>query len=360
MPIRSSSQVSQPTDAQAEIEPQGRDETALDDCQVEIQLQKMNNKIAEMQKLLDGMQPGVPGAMKSPAPPKAEDIQVLEMDKAPSNANKGTVSNFLEAWSPWVETETAMVGDVEVERKARMHKCSHASCFVIYLGMMCAYTVFVMWRWLETPVTRTFESAEADLFGGVDLDVSVDCSVCNLHRKQNVTYRIFHEYAHGPCETPRTVYADSNGSLPMCNGGSVGVWIGNISEGIERVWIRTSANGVDVMTPLEFWHEKTILFGMTVRRNSEDCEKKSDCSKFSKELYLANMVYDGKVDWGDDHWAGAKLNIQMLEYAQVYTEVPSRTIPDLLSDIGGASGMLVFGLGLLRKLSEVASPTKCW
>mmetsp|Transcript_25783 Transcript_25783/g.47135 ORF Transcript_25783/g.47135 Transcript_25783/m.47135 type:complete len:353 (-) Transcript_25783:201-1259(-) len=348
-PARDCKQVSQPMDPQSDVNPAGKEDGVL----MEAKLEALNARVNELQRLLDtGVR--TPGEVKALEEGREETTKAPP-DKldAPIHNLAAKVNSWLEELSPWVETETAVINDVKVETKAPVHTCSHSFCIGVYLLLVSAYTFYVFYQFYKTPETRTFESQEADKFGPLDLDITVDCTVCNLHQKQNVTYRIFHEYADGPCQTSeRQVIADQASRIPVCNGGSVGVWIGNISEGVERAIVKTTTNGIDIETPLEFWHEKTILFGMTVRRNDEDCESESDCD-MTRELYLANMVYDGKVDWGGEHWGGAKLNIGMLQYAQVYTKVPSRTYPDLLSDIGGASGILIFVLGLLRKVSEL-------
>mmetsp|Transcript_4589 Transcript_4589/g.10118 ORF Transcript_4589/g.10118 Transcript_4589/m.10118 type:complete len:353 (+) Transcript_4589:63-1121(+) len=349
-PARDCKKVLQPMDVQSEVNPSCKEDVVL----MEAKLETLAARLNEMQRLLDsGMR--TPGEVKALEEGRDETEKAMEPNQAPVHSLMAKINGWLEDISPWVETETAVINDMKVEKKAPVHTCSHSFCLGIYLLLVSAYSFYVFYQYYKTPETRTFESAEADKFGPVNLDVFVDCAVCNLHTKENVKYRVFHEYADGPCQTERQVVADQNASIPMCNGGSVGVWIGNISEGVERAIVRTSSNGVVMETPLEFWHEKTILFGMTVRRNDEDCESESDCD-LTKELYLANMVYDGKVDWGGHNWGGAKLNIGLLQYAQVYTKVPSRTYPDLLSDIGGASGILIFVLGMLRKLSEVVFP----
>ena len=56
-------------------------------------------------------------------------------------------------------------------------------------------------------------------------------------------------------------------------------------------------------SPIEHWHEKTLLLGLTVTRDSEDCVSSSDC-KLERQLYLASMQYDGKVSWGGENWGG--------------------------------------------------------
>lgn len=142
----------------------------------------------------------------------------------------------------------------------------------------------------------------------------------------------------------------------------VRVWIGNVSvsesRGENRIIVTVSTEdsprldaGLKVTTPLEAWHEKTLLLGLSVHRDSEDCEEAS--CVVDRQLYLASMQYDGHVDWGTDVWAGAQLNLRMLRFANVYTRTPERTLPDVFAAIGGASGILLLSLGLLRKALEV-------
>merc|ERR1712224_303997 len=113
-----------------------------------------------------------------------------------------------------------------------------------------------------------------------------------------------------------------------------------MSEWSPRAQVTVTQDGssaLKVTTYLEHWHEKTLIFGLMVKRNKEDCISSSDCT-LVKELFVSSMQYDGKVDWGGDTWAGAQLNVRLGRFANVYTRVPKATVLELLASIGGASG----------------------
>lgn len=213
---------------------------------------------------------------------------------------------------------------------------------------------------------ETFSSFEAKDFGPVVLNVTVDCPSCVNNTKKSKFWTVKHNYpASFPACASVQPYAMDNqfsSSPTLCrstdniaDGTGVTVWIGNMSESGPRATVSIS-HGADgdypllVSNPFQFWQEKTVLLGLMVRRNKDQCFSSTDCS-LTKQMYLASMQYDGKVDWGGTNWGGGQLNIRMLRFAQVYTKVRSQTLVEVLASIGGASGLILAALGVALKVT---------
>lgn len=111
------------------------------------------------------------------------------------------------------------------------------------------------------------------------------------------------------------------------------------------------SDALKVTTYLEHWHEKTLLLGLKVNRDQDECTSTSEC-ELTKELYVMSMQYDGKVDWGGSTWGGAQLNVRMGRFAHVYTRVPPASIWEVLASCGGASAWLISALAVPLAMAE--------
>jgi len=237
----------------------------------------------------------------------------------------------------------------------------HSICMVVYAAGLLAYTIYALWSWVVAPPVETYGSLESSLFGPVQISVEVECDDCRTHTDWGARWRVVYAYDGFDCDGlgGGTVKDAGTTSVMLCrttddirDPGGVTVALGNLSNGASRATVRVAADGdLSVTTPLEPWHEKTLLLGLTVRRDSDDCEEAS-CA-LDRQLFLTSMQYDGHVDWGDEHWSGAQLNLRMPRFAHVYTIVPEATIFDVFAAVGGASGMLILGLGAVIQTVQV-------
>eukprot|EP00931_Biecheleriopsis_adriatica_P102341 TRINITY_DN77321_c0_g1_i1.p1 TRINITY_DN77321_c0_g1~~TRINITY_DN77321_c0_g1_i1.p1 ORF type:complete len:312 (-),score=33.52 TRINITY_DN77321_c0_g1_i1:55-990(-) len=247
----------------------------------------------------------------------------------------------------------------------------HGALLVVYVVALVAYSIFAVIAWTQAPEVETFESQPTTDFGPVSLNVTVFCPSCVLHSKRNKLWIVRHSYpeAFTRCHAEGTkAVADQVSSIvSLCrttdniaDGTGVKVWLGNMTLDGPRATLLVSqarGNALEITTPLEAWHEKTLLLGMTVNRDRDDCTSSNDCS-LTKELYLSSMQYDGEVDWGGESWAGGQLHVRMLRFANVYTKVPKQTILDVLGVIGGMSGLLIGALGIGIKVMSILSSAK--
>lgn len=259
--------------------------------------------------------------------------------------------------TPWTEA---------VEREVE-HVPLHACFLVIYACSLLAYAVYVIVAWTQAPEVETFSSQEAADFGAEAINVTVQCPSCVLHSTKGKFWTVGQSYpsTFGHCASLglKAVNDQNRTSVTLCrttdniaDDSGVKVWIGNISATGVRATVviyHDSGSGtpLEVTTPLEHWHEKTLLLGLKVNRDKDDCISSEQC-KLEKDLYLASMQYDGKVSWGGDTWGGAQLNVRMLRFAQVYTKVPRQTFMEVLASIGGASGLLITALGFALQVSR--------
>eukprot|EP00930_Biecheleria_cincta_P036164 TRINITY_DN24817_c0_g1_i1.p1 TRINITY_DN24817_c0_g1~~TRINITY_DN24817_c0_g1_i1.p1 ORF type:complete len:297 (-),score=27.95 TRINITY_DN24817_c0_g1_i1:380-1270(-) len=235
----------------------------------------------------------------------------------------------------------------------------HGGFLFLHAILLVAYTIFALVSWVNAPTVETFSSQEASIFGPLSLNVTVQCPSCVLHTKKSKFWSVTHSYPpeFDQCADEGTkVTNDEVTTLAtLCrttdniqDPTGIKVWLGNMTAHGPRATVIVSqstdtAHPLQVTTPIEAWHEKTLLLGMTVTRDKDDCTSAAQCS-LKRELYLASMQYDGKVDWGDfvgDSWAGGQLHVRMIRFAHVYTQVPKQSIPDVFASIGGAHGLLV-------------------
>ncbi|CAE7173969.1 unnamed protein product, partial [Symbiodinium pilosum] len=228
--------------------------------------------------------------------------------------------------------------------------CAHSVGLLLYFAALLAYSVRAVIVWLAAPIVETFSVVEAKEFGPLDLELAVSCPTCNPFQSSNFTsgmqeqWRVWHgynavDYPHCADAAENRTADDSLSSAKLCyssdniaeaSGIVVSLW--NMTTGGEgnRATVIVRGPSLVVTTPLEWWHEKTLLLGLKVTRDAEDCTSAADCD-LKRELYLGSMQYDGRVQG----WPGARLNLRLLRMAQVYTRLPGQTIWDVLGAIGG-------------------------
>lgn len=239
----------------------------------------------------------------------------------------------------------------------------HAGFLCLHAALLVAYTVFALVSWVNAPMVETFSSQEASIFGSLSINVTVLCPSCVMHTQKSKFWTVTHSYppefeacadegvkAANDQVTTFATLCRTTDNIQDSTG--IKVWLGNMTMHAPRATIIVSqrtdtAHPLQVTTPIEAWHEKTLLLGLTVTRDKDDCTSAAQCN-LKRELYLASMQYDGKVEWGDfvgETWAGGQLHIRMVRFAHVYTQVPKQSIPDVFASIGGAHGLLVSTLG---------------
>lgn len=284
---------------------------------------------------------------------------------------KAHAKRIIVSSTPWLafeaeEEELSWVGHRKLQQ---VHILSHGLCIGLYGALLVAFFVYAILVWQSSPVVETFSTGEALRFGPVPFRLEVECPTCVIHRNKTKKWTAIYNYTgfkhcgglevgHFPDE-PSTDVKLCRTSDDIRDPTGIRVWIGNVSEadteGAKRIILRIIAGdddtGLRVTVPLMAWHEKTVLLGLTVHRNSASCEA-ADCA-LSRQLYLNSMQYDGKVDWGGESWGGAQLNVRLTRFAHVYTVVPAQSFVDVVASVGGASGILVLVLGFLRKVFEI-------
>jgi hypothetical protein len=263
--------------------------------------------------------------------------------------------------TPWKELEED--DETTYVVRAPINIPLHCTCIIVYTACLIAYTAYAVWSWVVAPPVEIYSSMEASQFGPVQISVEVECDDCRTNTEWEAKWRVVYFYDGFDCDGlgGATIKDASITSVMLCrttddirDPGGVTVGLGNLSNAASRATVRvTGAGDLSVTTPLETWHEKTLLLGLAVRRESEDCEEAS-CA-LDRELFLTSMQYDGHVDWGDEQWSGAQLNLRMPRNAHVYTIIPEQTIFDVLAAVGGASGMLILGLGFAIQTVHIAS-----
>mmetsp|Transcript_27609 Transcript_27609/g.91692 ORF Transcript_27609/g.91692 Transcript_27609/m.91692 type:complete len:326 (+) Transcript_27609:73-1050(+) len=294
--------------------------------------------------------------------------EVALSSKAPGAPSR--VHELVRRKTPWKESEEIEVagpsGEVVLcQRPVAVHVPSHGCCVALYVLSLASFAVHSLLTWATEKPATTFSTEPSSQFPPVLVNVAVDCQACTTHankqRKWVVTYG-YQGFAHCAGAGDGAMTDVMNQSVVMCratddisDASGVRVRLDNISEGLRaisgRPMVNISVGEFAVTTPLESWHEKTLLLGIVARRDAEECTTPSDCN-LDVELYLASMQYDGHVTWGGDGWGGAQLNIRVLRFAQVYTTL-RRPLLDVLAGIGGASAMLMGVFGAFRKVIEV-------
>ncbi|CAE7213674.1 unnamed protein product [Symbiodinium natans] len=234
--------------------------------------------------------------------------------------------------------------------------CAHSVGMLLYAACLITYVVQAVLVWAEAPVAETFSVVEAKEFGPLDLEFEISCPSCVQLQSPNLTdgamelWRVWHGYdsamyPHCTDATEnRTVDASlsnatlcySSDDIAEASGIVVSLW--NMTTGGQgnRANVIVRGASMVVTTPLEWWHEKTLLLGLKVTRDAQDCTSATACN-LKRELYLGSMQYDGRVQG----WPGARLNLRLLRMAQVYTRLPGQTIWDVLGAVGGANGLLM-------------------
>ena len=236
---------------------------------------------------------------------------------------------------------------------------SHACGMILTFVMVLAYTIHAVVVWATAPIIETYSAGDVRNFGIVDLTLNISCPTCVpsqspvFTNSQTEEFRVWHGYSSSDyphCASfgapeDATVADQSVSTAALCyssddiseqSGIVVNLW--NMSTGGKgnRANVIVTGPSLVVTTPLEFWHEKTLLLGMNVFRDQEGCTSAQECN-LRRELYLGSMQYDGRVAG----YPGAKLNIRLLRTANVYTRTPGQTLWDVFGAIGGAYGLIL-------------------
>ena len=242
---------------------------------------------------------------------------------------------------------------------------SHATGMILAIVLVLAYSVNAVFVWATAPIVETYSAGDVRNFGILDLSFNISCPSCVPFQSPELTnsvqeqFRVWHGYkasdfphcaAAGAAED-LAVLDEAVSVAALCyssddiserSGIVVSLW--NMSSGGQgnRANVVVTGPSLVVNTPLEFWHEKTLLLGMNVFRDKEDCTSADQCD-LKRELYLGSMQYDGRVAG----WPGAKLNIRLLRSAHIYTRTPGQTLWDVFGAVGGAYGLIVSLVGVL-------------
>lgn len=286
-----------------------------------------------------------------------------------SSIQKRKLEHLVELKTPWKEQQEIEIESagnlVLAQQELPVHVPSHFACLLVYAALLVAYSIFIFWTWSIEPLVETYEAAEASDFGEIDLKIEVFCGGCVVHNTLQRKWLIQSSYeGFNHCTSSKVSLADQAAStVALCrttddisDASGLTLRLENHSMAARNSFGRPSVvvsgpGGLRVTTPLEAWHEKTLLLGLTVHRDDPEC--RSQACATDRKVYLASMQYDGEVEWGGKTWAGSRLNIRMLRMAHVYTVVPKESIPNLIASIGGASGILLVVLGILRKSFEL-------
>ena len=257
-----------------------------------------------------------------------------------------------------------------LKEEIKGHK-SHVSGMVVAIILVIAYAVNAVVVWASAPIVETYSAGDVRNFGIIGLDFNISCPSCvpfqslELTNSTTENFRVWHGY--NPVDYPHCAAAgapedmatadEAFSSASICyssddiserSGIVVSLW--NMSTGGQgnRANVIVSGPSLVVNTPLEFWHEKTLLLGMNVFRDKDNCVSASECN-LHRELYLGSMQYDGRVAG----YPGGKLNIRLLRSAHVYTRTPGQTLFDVFGAVGGAYGLIVGLVGTcVHKMSS--------
>ena len=233
---------------------------------------------------------------------------------------------------------------------------SHACGMILTVVLVLLYTLNSIIVWATAPIVETYSAGDVRNFGILNLSVNISCPSCvpyqsTLTNSLEEEFRVWHgyspsDYPHCASAPQSLAVADqsistaslcySSDDISEASGIVVQLW--NMSTGDQgnRANVVVTGPSLVVNTPLEFWHEKTLLLGMNVFRDQEDCTSATQCN-LRRELYLGSMQYDGRVAG----YPGAKLNIRLLRSAHVYTRTPGQTLWDVFGAVGGAYGLIV-------------------
>lgn len=249
---------------------------------------------------------------------------------------------------------------------------SHWVGMLLYAAALILYTARALLVWATAPIVETYSVVEAKEFGPLDLEFEVSCPSCVFFQSANFTegeehWRVWHGYdaaIYPHCaeaaenhtvdeRLSKATLCYSSDDISEASGIVVSLW--NMTTGGQgnRANVIVRAPSLVVTTPLEWWHEKTLLLGLKVTRDADDCTSSADCN-LQRELYLGSMQYDGRVQG----WPGARLNLRLLRMAQVYTKLPGQTIWDVIGAVGGANGLLLSALAIFVSSLETWE-TKC-
>lgn len=251
----------------------------------------------------------------------------------------------------------------------------HAGGTILAIVLVLAYCVNAVFLWATAPIVETYSAGDVRNFGILDLSFNISCPSCvpfqspELNNSVQEQFRVWHGYK--PSDFPHCAAAGAAEDLAVVDesvsvaalcyssddisersGIVVSLW--NMSTGGQgnRANVVVTGPSLAVNTPLEFWHEKTLLLGMNVFRDREDCTSADQCD-LKRELYLGSMQYDGRVAG----WPGAKLNIRLLRSAHIYTRTPGQTLWDVFGAVGGAYGLIVSLVGVVVHCFESREST---
>lgn len=227
---------------------------------------------------------------------------------------------------------------------------------ILTVGLVIAYTLNSIIVWATAPIVETYSAGDVRNFGILTVSFNISCPSCvpyqsTLTNSVVEEFRVWHgysasDYPHCAGAPESLAVADqttsdallcySSDDISEASGIVVSLW--NMTTGGQgnRANVVVTGPSLVVNTPLEFWHEKTLLLGMNVFRDKEGCTSSAQCN-LQRELYLGSMQYDGRVSG----WPGGKLNIRLLRSAHVYTRTPGQTLWDVFGAVGGAYGLIV-------------------
>ena len=181
---------------------------------------------------------------------------------------------------------------------------SHSCGVAMYMGLVLAYAVQALVVWATQPIMETYSAADVRQFGTMDLDFEVTCPSCVSASRlgawgasgvafdsENLTngtelYRVWYgysseDYPHCAAEGAQedAFVADLPVKAKLCyssddimerSGIQVYLWNMTVGGPFNRANIRATGPGLVVNTPMEWWHEKTLLIGMTVVRDQQE------------------------------------------------------------------------------------------
>jgi len=188
---------------------------------------------------------------------------------------------------------------------------SHWVGMLLYAAALILYTARALLVWATAPIVETYSVVEAKEFGPLDLEFEVSCPSCVFFQSANFTegeehWRVWHGYdaaIYPHCaeaaenhtvdeRLSKATLCYSSDDISEASGIVVSLW--NMTTGGQgnRANVIVRAPSLVVTTPLEWWHEKTLLLGLKVTRDADDCTSSADCN-LQRELYLGSMQYDG-------------------------------------------------------------------
>ena len=169
---------------------------------------------------------------------------------------------------------------------------SHSCGVAMYMALVLAYAAQALIVWATQPIVETYSAGDVRQFGTVDLDFEVDCPSCVAFESENHTngtelYRTWHGYpeAYPHCGAAEAYRADVKATALLCYSSDdiaersgIQVYLWNMTTGgpFNRANIRATGPSLVVNTPMEWWHEKTLLIGMTVTRDQQEPRFRKD------------------------------------------------------------------------------------